>query len=47
MVEVLRFGQEFVAIDPTGTYSIEDFIDWMALSCAIPEQRIAGKLRLL
>jgi hypothetical protein len=47
MVEVLRFSREFRSIDPHGEYTIEDFVDWLALSCAqdVP-QHIVGKLPL-
>ena len=34
MIEVLRFSQEFQAIDPHHEYTIEEFVDWLALSCA-------------
>ena len=46
MVEVLRFSREFRSIDPHGEYSIEDFVDWLALSCVDSAQHYVGKLPL-
>jgi hypothetical protein len=45
MVEVLRFAEEFDALD-TEHYSAVTFADWLALACAIQPQRINGKLPL-
>lgn len=46
MVEVLRFSQEFIADDPNGEYSIEDFVDWLAMSAAVTLPRRVGRLPL-
>ena len=43
MVEVLRFSQESQAIDPHHEYTIEEFVDWLALSCAEARSEPSGR----